>query len=88
MLVERLGGCPPAEGLARPAVERGSNCFEILSGVSREVRTFREVLSEQPVGVLIGSSLPRALRVTEIHLQAAVDGELRVLCQMGSLDPR
>ncbi len=34
MLVERLGGCAPAEGFAWSAVEGGSDGIEILGGVS------------------------------------------------------
>src|ERR1700677_3632776 len=87
MRVERLSGRAPAECLAWSAVERGGDCFEILCGMSGEVRSFREVLAKQAVGVLVRASLPWALRVTEIHLQPAVDRELSVLCHLGALVP-
>src|SRR5271170_2588713 len=87
VLVERLGGGSPVECLARPAVERGSDRGEVFSGVSCEVCALREVLAEQAVGVLVGPSLPGALRITEIHSKPAVDRELCVLCHLRTLVP-
>jgi hypothetical protein len=74
-----FGGCLPAEGLAWPAVEGVRNGVEIVSGVSRQIGALREVLAKQSVGVLVGSSLPRALGVTEVDGQPCVDGQLGVL---------
>ena len=87
MLVECFGGCAPVECLAWSAVERRSDRLELLRGVSGEVGAFGEVLAEQAVGVLVCASLPRALRVTEIHLKPAVDRELCVLCHLRPLVP-
>ena len=36
----------------------------------REVRSFREELAEEPVGVLVAPPLPRCVRVDEIHRHA------------------
>jgi hypothetical protein len=44
---------------------------------------FREVLSQQPVGIFVGAALPRALRITEVdfhlrgHREALVFGHLQ-----------
>ena len=79
MLVERLGGRAPVERLAWSAVERRSDRLEVLGGVSGEARAFGEVLAEQAVGVLVRASLSWASRITEIHLQPAVDCDLCVV---------
>ena len=87
MFVECFSGCAPAECLAGSAVERGSDRFEVLGGVSGEVCSSREILSEKTVGVLVRPSLPRALRVTEINVKSGRDLQLRVLCHLCSLVP-
>ena len=76
VVVEGLGGGAPAERLARPAVERGGDRGEVLGAVSGEVGASGEVLAKQPVGVLVGASLPRALRIAEVDLQAGLDPQL------------
>jgi hypothetical protein len=64
----------------------GDGC-EVVGAVPGEVGSFREVLAQQPVGVLVGAALPRALRVAEVDLKAAVDPQLRVLAHLGALVP-
>src|SRR6516165_7078455 len=59
-LVERFGWRSPAERLSGSAVEGDSNCVELSRGVSTDVRTLGKVLPQQPVGVFIATSLPRA----------------------------
>src|SRR6266540_53575 len=70
-----------------PAVERRGDRGEVVGAVSRQVGPSREVLAEQPVGVLVGAALPRALRIAEVDLQPAVDPKLRVLGHLGALVP-
>ena len=55
--------------------------------MSGEVGAFREVLSEQAVGVLVGAALPWTLRVAEVDGQVGVCAELSVLCHFGALVP-
>ena len=62
-----------------PVVEGVRNGVEIASGVSRQIGALREVSAKQSVGVLVGSSLPRALGVTEVDGQPCVYGQLGVL---------
>ena len=75
MLVECLGGCAPVEDLSGPRVELGSDGLEVVAGPSREVGAFREVLAQQPVGVLFGAALPGAAWVGEERRDAGLDGE-------------
>ncbi len=51
---------------------------EVGLGESRHVGAFGEVLTQEPIGVLVGSSLPRRLGVTDLDVDAGVDTELDV----------
>jgi taurine dioxygenase len=53
-----------------------------------DARTLGEVLAQQPVGVLVAAALPRAARITEAHLHAAVDAEPCVLGHLVTLIAR
>jgi hypothetical protein len=55
-----------SEGLAWPIVEAASEPCEILFAMHGEVRSFRHVLTKQPVRILVRPSLPRAVRITEV----------------------
>src|SRR3954447_686749 len=78
-LVQSLGRCSPAQGLSRPAVEGDRHGREVLGAVHAEVGALREVLSQQPVGVLVRAALPGAVRIAEVDLKTSVDAQLRVL---------
>ena len=58
-----------------------------MLGELGHVGVFGEVLTQRSVGVLIGSTLPRRLWVTEIDLDAGVDAELDVLGHFSALIP-
>jgi len=64
-LVEDFGWGLPVEALSGSVVERESDGFEVLGGPAGEVRAFREVLAQQPVGVLVRRSLPGRVGVGE-----------------------
>jgi hypothetical protein len=64
-LVISLGRCVEADHLAWSLVQLASDGVELSLNVDRQIGAFGKVLSKQPVGVLVGSSLPRVLRVTE-----------------------
>ncbi len=51
MFIQGFGGGAPVEDLAGPVVDGGSNGRELLSGPSREVGAFGEVLAQKAVGV-------------------------------------
>ena len=86
-LIECFGGRSPAERLSRSAVEGDGHCVELSLRVSADVRTFGKVLPQQPVGVLVGSALPRTLRIAEIDFQSGVDPKLSMLGQLRPLVP-
>ena len=53
VIVEGFGGRLPAEGLSWSAVECGCDGVEIIGAVFGEVSSFREVLTQKAVGVLV-----------------------------------
>lgn len=79
MFVEGLGGCAPAKTFAGSVVDRSSDRRELATVPTGEVGALREVLAQQPVGVLVRASLPWAVRVGEEHRDAGLGGELGVL---------
>jgi len=68
-----------AEGFARSGVEFPRDAVEISLGVALDIGAVREVLPEQPVGVLVGAALPRTLRVADVHRDIRGDREARML---------
>jgi hypothetical protein len=65
MLFECFGWCLPRKDLSWSGVECVSNSLKVLSGPSRHVSALRKVLAEESIGVLVGASLPRTLRIGE-----------------------
>ena len=60
-------------GLAGPCIERVSNNCEYVRTVCAQIGSFREVLSQQSIGVLVRSALPRAVRFAEVDGKAGCD---------------
>src|SRR3954453_15917807 len=85
--VESLGRRSPTERLARSAVEGGGHGRELVGAMHAQVGALREVLSQQPVGVLVRPPLPRGARIAKVHLQARVDPQPRVLRHLRPLVP-
>lgn len=54
--------------LARPSVLLACHPVEVRSRVYRQVSSLGEVLFEQAIRVLIGSALPRTLRIAEVDI--------------------
>src|SRR3954470_11756732 len=86
-LVKGLGRRSPSKRLARPTVERRGHRGESFRAVSAQVRALREVLPQQPIGVLVRPALPGAVRIAEVDLHASVDPQLRMLAQLRALIP-
>src|SRR5215204_2280865 len=72
-LVKGLGRCSPAQGFAWPAIEGRSYRCKVVRAVLGQVGALREVLPQQPVGVLVRAALPRAVRVAEVDRHASLD---------------
>lgn len=67
------------QGLSRPLVEFAGDAVEILLAVHGQIGSFREVLPQQAIGVLVRAALPGAVGVTEIHLDVRGQAQLPVI---------
>src|SRR5450830_705383 len=56
------------QGLAWSLVELTCHFVQIGLRVCRQVGSLRKVLSQQTIGVLVGTALPWALRITEVNV--------------------
>src|SRR6476469_6534830 len=86
-LVKCLGGGSPDQGLARSGIKRRSHGREGVRAVHTQVSALREVLPQQPIGILVGAALPRAVRIAEVDLHTSIDQQLRVLAHFRPLIP-
>ena len=69
-LGQPCGRCLPGQGLARSGVELVGDGGELVGVVAVQVGSLREVLAQQPVGVLVAGPLPRAGLLAEVHRHA------------------
>src|SRR5665213_65336 len=53
------------QGLTWPFVELARHFVEIGLQVYRQIDSLREVLPQQTIGILVGTTLPRTLRIAE-----------------------
>ncbi len=83
-LVDSNGRIEPMHG-ARSVVEQVGNRIEFLLAVHRQIRALGQVLADQAVGVLAGTALPVAVRVTEVHHHAGVGRQFGVACHLLAL---
>ena len=65
----------PVERLSWPVVEFVGNSLEVLRRLTREIESFREVLPEQSVGVLVAAALPGRRGLAEVYVDAGGDRE-------------
>jgi hypothetical protein len=73
--------------LSRASVEVVGDGVELELGAVTQAGLAREVLAQQPVGVLVAAALPGAGGITEVDGYAAGDGEDGVLCHLAALVP-
>lgn len=78
-LVKRLRRRFPSQRLSRSGVEGGSNGGDLVNARDAQVCAFREVLTQQPVSVLVSAALPWTLRIAEVDLHACIDLETILL---------
>jgi hypothetical protein len=57
-------------GVSNPKVFRGRYFVQMSLRVYRQVGSLRKILSQQTIGVLIGTALPRTLRIAEVNVDA------------------
>ncbi len=67
------------ETFARARVQPMGNGVQLTLGVARQVRALGQVLAQQPIGVLIGAALPRAVRIGKEDLDREPLGQALVL---------
>src|SRR6516165_12545965 len=63
-----LGWGLEAQSLAGPLIEPPSHSVELRLRVYRQIRSLGKILPQQTVGVLIGSTLPRTLRIAKVDV--------------------
>ena len=68
-------------------VQSPSDLVQIVLLEFGQVASFGKVLPQQPVGVLVGSSLPRTARVAEVHLHVGGNAESLVSSHLGATVP-
>src|ERR1035437_2812006 len=56
------------QGLTRSFIELTRHFVQIGLRVHRQVSSLRKVLSQQTIGVLVGTALPRTLRIAEVNV--------------------
>jgi hypothetical protein len=80
-------------GVRQPSAWRG-RLLRVVAMASRSLMLCRDrsvpfgKYWKQAVGVFVGATLPRAVRVTEVDFESGVDAEARVLRHFGALVPR
>ena len=79
MLGIDLNGFAPPQSHPGAPIELIGNGVELFLGKAAQVSALGEVLAQEPIGVLVGASLPGAVGVTEVHLHAGVLCQLAVL---------
>lgn len=62
----------------RSAVELIRNRIELILAEGRQINALGQILPNQTVDVLTTAPLPRAMRVTEVHLNPSVGCQLRM----------
>src|SRR5512135_2346796 len=86
-IVEYFYRLAPVQRLPRPAVQLRSHAVKLGLRVHRQVGALREVLSEQPVRVLVRTTLPWRVGIAEIYGNPRADGEFGVTGHLLALVP-
>ena len=75
---KQLSRALEAKGLAWPGVQPPGDFIQLLLREHGQVASLGQVLSQQPVGVLVDAALPGAVRVGKIDLHSGRLGQLHV----------
>src|SRR6476619_2859181 len=57
-----------SQGLAWPLIELAGHFVEMGLRVHRQVGSFRKILSQQAIGVLVGTALTGTLRIAKVNI--------------------
>src|SRR6266446_1373790 len=57
-----------SQGLAWPLIELAGHFVEMGLRVHRQVGSFRKILPQQAIGVLVGTALPWTLRIAKVNI--------------------
>ena len=73
------------QSLSGAVVDFISNRIELLLAVDAQIRPLGQVLAHQAIHVLVGTPLPGAVRVAEVHRYAGLLAELLVHAHLPAL---
>ena len=78
-LREDLQGRGEVQALSRARIQPMRDGVQLALRVARQVCALRQVLTQQPIGILIGPALPGAVRIGKEHLDGEALGQALVL---------
>lgn len=70
-------GLSPSLCFARMTFQCDGDGFEVFWAVQTLLRAFREVLAQEPVGVLVRAALPWAVRIAEVDWKVGKPGAVQ-----------
>ena len=85
---QSIGRSFKPQGLARTLVETQSDLVQVGLRELREIYPLREILSKQPIGVLVAAALPGTAWITEINLHVGGNREALVIRHLLAAIPR
>ncbi len=73
----------PVENFSRLVIEHGLYPLDLRARHLREPCSVGKKLAEQPIGVFVGPTFPRSMRMSKIHLHLRLLREEPVLAHFG-----
>ena len=64
---KHLQGRRPVKTFSRSGIQPMSNGIQLTLGVTRQVRSLRQILPQKPIGVFVGATLPGTVRICKEH---------------------
>ena len=81
-MVKHLKGCFETKGFARSEIESGHGLLQRFMRKRLEVRFLWKILSEQAIGVFVGTALPGRIGMCEVELEMEKLSDLFVVCEL------
>jgi hypothetical protein len=82
-LIQCLRGGLPAQGLAGPGVQLGSDRVQVFADVPGQGHALGEILAQQPVA----AALPWRVRIAEVDIQVRSQSDLRMAGHLAAQIP-